>query len=226
MKNIKGKAIYSSYSEMLSPEHTAVLVVDMQNEGIDPHGYFGRIGADVGAVARIVVPLGRFLAASRKAGVRVVYVVQTTLRDGKGDSPAWLHLKERAYKLVPPAMGLADDYMVLGTEGQQVIEEIRPSPSDTIVEKSRASGFVNTPLDLILRSNGIRTVVVTGESSYGCVLNTVMDASCYDYYTVVVEDLIAGPNQDLHEAALKLMRPRHDVLKSAEILEVWGASGH
>jgi nicotinamidase-related amidase len=94
------------------------------------------------------------------------------------------------------------------------------------VEKSRASGFVNTPLDLILRSNGIRTVVVTGESSYGCVLNTVMDASCYDYYTVVVEDLIAGPNQDLHEAALKLMRPRHDVLKSAEILEVWGASGH
>lgn len=222
MKNIKGKQVYSNYEEILSPKHTAVLIIDMQKEGIDPNGYFARKGANVSIVAGIVPSLAFFIKKARSVGTKVIYVNQITLRDGRGDSPAWLHLKEYAYKLIPPATGLEDDYMIEGTEGQKVIEEIAPEPSDIIVEKSRASGFLNTPLNLILRSNGIETVVITGESSYGCVLNTLMDASCYDYYTIVAEDLIAGPNKELHEMALKLIKPRYDCLKSTEILKIWG----
>lgn len=221
MKTIKGKQVYENYEEMLDPQHTAVLVIDMQKEGVDPNGYFGRKGADVSIVARIVPPLAEFLTAARSAGVKVVYVNQITLLDGKGDSPAWLHLKEHAYKLVPPALGLEDDYMMQGTEGQRVVPELAPEPEDLVVEKNRASGFVNTPLNLLLRSNGVETVVITGESSYGCALNTLMDATCYDYYTVVTEDLIAGPNKALHEAALQLIRARYDCLCSSEIVRIW-----
>lgn len=90
-----------------------------------------------------------------------------------------------------------------------------------MLRKCRASGFINTQLNGILRSNGIETVVITGESSYGCALNTLMDASCYDYYVIVVEDLIAGPNKELHEAALKLIKPRYDCIPYSRIIEEW-----
>jgi nicotinamidase-related amidase len=221
MKIIKGKPVFENYSEMLDPRHTAVLVIDMQKEGIAPKGYFGRKGANVQLVAAIVPPLAAFLRAARDAGAKVVYVNQTTLREGKGDSPAWLHLKEHSYKLVPPAMGLEDDYMIQGTEGQQVIPDLAPGPNDIVVEKGRASAFIHTSLNLILGSNGIESLVITGESSYGCALNTLMDATCYDYYTVVAQDLIAGPNQRLHEIALELIRARYDCLPSSHITKIW-----
>lgn len=222
MKIIKGKEVFENYYEMLNPKHTALLVIDMQKEGYDPKGYFARKGANVSIVAKIVPALAFFIKEAREANVRVVYVNQITLKEGRSDSPAWLHLKEHAYKLIPPAMGLEDDYMVEGTEGEKVIEELKPEEGDIIIRKSRASGFVNTPLHGILRSNGIETVVISGQSSYGCALNTLMDASCYDYYVVVAEDLIAGPNKGLHEAALKLIKPRYDCLHSSEITSEWG----
>lgn len=221
MRTVKGKQVYDSLEELLDPRHTAVLVVDMQRDGYDPQGYFARIGANVELVRAIVPKLADFLGEARRAGVQVVYVNQVCLREGRSDSPAWLHLKLRAYKLIPPALGPEDDYMVEGTEGQQVIDDLRPQQGDLLVEKTRASGFVNTHLDRLLRANGIETVVITGESSYGCVLNTVMDASCYDYYTIVAEDLVIGPNEQFHEAALMLMRPRYLCTASEEIMRVW-----
>ena len=114
MKIIKGKEVFENYQEMLNPKHTALLIVDMQKEGYDPEGYFGRIGADVSMVASIVPRLAGFINEARKVKAKVIYANQITLRDGRGDSPAWLHLKEHAYKLVPPAIGLKDDYMIEG----------------------------------------------------------------------------------------------------------------
>lgn len=220
-QQIKGKQVFDTYYEILNPSHTAVLVIDMQNDGCSPNGYFGRKGANVSMVANIIPNLARFLDIARQKMVKVVFVNQLTLRYGLSDSPAWLHLKKYAYKLVPPATGLEDDYMIEGTEGQKVVEELKPKEGDIIIEKSRASGFINTPLDLILRSNGIYTVVVTGESSYGCVLNTLMDASCYDYYSIAVKDLIIGPNEELHQLAIKLIQARYDCLTSSEIIKEW-----
>ncbi|MGQ9629319.1 MAG: cysteine hydrolase family protein [bacterium] len=221
MNVIKGKQVFENLSEMVEPKHTAVLVIDMQNEACIQKGYFAKIGADLSSVGAIVSPLAKFLKSARRAGVKVVYLQQTTLKDGLGDSPGWLHLKEVAYKLKPPATGPEDDYMIEGSWGHEIVEELKPKESDIVVRKYRASGFVNTPLNSVLRSNGIETVVVTGTSSYGCVLNTVMDASCYDYYTIVVRDLVAGPNRELHDLSLKLMGSRFDCVESEAIMKEW-----
>lgn len=220
-QKIKGKLVFESYYEILNPSHTAVLVVDMQKDGCVPNGYFGRKGANVNLVASIIPGLAKFLDIARSKLVKIIYVNQLTLRNGLSDSPAWLYLKKYAYKLIPPALGLEDDYMVEGTEGQKIVDELTPKEGDIVIEKSRASGFINTPLNMMLRSNGIQTVVVTGESSYGCVLNTLMDASCYDYYTVVVKDLVIGPNEELHQLAMKLIQARYSCLTSSEIIEEW-----
>jgi len=218
---IKGKLVFDNYYEMLNPSHTAILVIDMQKDGCDPNGYFGRKGANVGLVASIIPNLAKFLDLARSQKVKVIYVNQITLKNGLSDSPAWLYLKKYAYKLIPPADKPEDDYMIEETEGQKVVEDLTPKTGDIIVEKSRASGFINTSLNLILHSNGIQTLVITGESSYGCVLNTLMDASCYDYYTVVARDLIIGPNEELHQLAMRLIQARYICLASGEIINEW-----
>jgi nicotinamidase-related amidase len=218
MQILKGKEVYDNIFEIINPEHTAVLVIDMQNDLCQPDGYFGRRGSDISITRGIVLPLAKFLEEARSVGVKIIYLQQSTPPNAVGDSPAWLRFKQIAYGLKP---GEKDDYMVEGTRGYEWVEELKPREGDIIVKKTHATGFVNTPLDLILRSNGIKSLVITGAASYGCVLNTVMDASCYDYYIVLVKDLLAGPNRELHEAALKIMGRRYDCVESAAILAEW-----
>jgi nicotinamidase-related amidase len=220
MLKLKGKQVYNKLSELVNPRHTAVLVIDMCNEPTHQKGYFANKGANLSAVAEIVKPIANFLRIAREVGVLVIHIQQSNLPGGRGDSPAWLRLKSIAYKLNEED-GIDDDYCVEGTWGAEIHPDLTPQKDDVVVKKQRASGFIGTNLDLVLRSNKIETVVVTGTSTYGCVLNTVMDASCYDYYVVVVEDLIAGPNASLHSSAMSIMRSRHDIFKKDEIIRIW-----
>lgn len=220
MLSLKGKLVYGTLEELIAPEHTAVLVIDMCNEPTHQKGYFARKGADLSVVAAIVEPIAELLEAARGAGTLVVHVQQANLPDGRTDSPAWLRLKNIAYKLTEED-GPNDDYCIDGSWGLEINPRLIPKQGDVVVKKQHASGFIGTNLDMVLRSSKVETVVIVGTSSYGCVLNTAMDASCLDYYAVVVEDLIAGPNAKLHRAALDILRSRHDMARRSEILRIW-----
>ena len=98
MEKIKGKQVYDSLVELVDPRHAAVLVIDMQKEGISEEGYFARrLGAQVSLVRDIVIPLAEFLSQARAACTPVVHVLQGCRQDGKSDSPAWLDFKRHAY---------------------------------------------------------------------------------------------------------------------------------
>lgn len=220
MLTLKGKLVYSTLEELVDPKHTALLVIDMCNEPTHQEGYFARKGANLSAVAAIVEPIAEMLDAARRAGTLVVHVQQANLPEGRTDSPAWLRLKNIAYKFSEQD-GPNDDYCIDGTWGAEINAKLTPKHGDVIVRKQHASAFIGTNLDMVLRSSRIETVVIVGTSSYGCVLNTAMDASCFDYYSVIVEDLIAGPNAKLHAAALDILRSRHDMAQRDDILRIW-----
>ena len=227
MELIKGKQVYSTLEELVQRQHTAVMVIDMQKEGVSEEGYFARrLGADLSLVKDIVEPLADFVEQARAAGVAVVHVFQTCRQDGKSDSPAWLHFKRHTYKLTPPATEPGDDFMVEGTWGYEAVPELAPREGELVIDKTRASAFINTSADALLRANGIETVIMTGESSYGCLLNSVMDASCMDYYVVVASDLVAGPSSKLHEVAMELMSKRFCCHGSSEIVSAWRNLGY
>ena len=89
------------------------------------------------------------------------------------------------------------------------------------MRKYRSSGFWGTNLDMLLRSNGIETVIVTGCTTEGCVESTARDAMFNDYYVVLPEDCVASDDPRQHEASLFLMRHRFDVVSSNDILAIW-----
>ena len=74
---------------------------------------------------------------------------------------------------------------------------------------------------MLLRNNNIKSVVLTGVITQGCVESTARDAMFHDYYVVIANDCVATYNKDLHDASLKVMGSRFDMLSSDDVMDIW-----
>src|SRR5947207_4354128 len=120
------------------------------------------------------------------------------------------------------------DSTIRGTWGHDLIAAIPCEEDDLIIEKRRLSAFTGTDLDLILRSRGVKTLVVAGVVTQGCVESTVREAANADYYVAVAEDCVASTDAQAHANALTSMRTvlryGEAVVSSDRVIAVWNAS--
>jgi nicotinamidase-related amidase len=93
-----------------------------------------------------------------------------------------------------------------GTKGAEVIDDLKPEPTDIILPKRRFSAFFKTDLDQTLRLLAVDTTIVTGMTTEVCVLMTVMDSLSHDFSTILLEDCSASRSKEFHEACLNLYR--------------------
>lgn len=223
MLEVEGRQVYTTLEELIQPSHTALVVVDMQRDFCLPGGAFDQQGIDISMYPEMVPRLSRLLDAAREAQATVIFIQMTVLPGRRSESPAQIrfnmrmHLEDRG-----PLQPLW--YTVDGSEGQAVIPELAPIEGELLVRKYRSSSFWGTNLDMLLRSNGIQTLVMTGCTTEGCVESTARDAMFNDYYVVVAEDCVASDDREQHDASLLLMRHRFDVVASPEIISTWESS--
>lgn len=210
MRLVYGKEIPSSAAELVDPKHSALLIIDVQNDYAKRNGRL--------LFPQLVKNLARVLEAARRTGLLILYVQDTLLRERFSDSPAWIRHYMLGESKKDPTEISADG--LDGTIGQQIIDEIRPQQNETVIKKFRSSAFVGTGLDLILRSNSIRSIIVTGLFTEGCVESTCRDAS-NEYFVVLAEDCVDSDRKELHDACMKIMKYRYDVLTSEEIIASW-----
>jgi nicotinamidase-related amidase len=219
-----GKEVPTELHELVDRRQTALLVIDMQNDCCAVGGSAHAAGADLSMYAEIVPRIAELAALCRRVGVPVINVGIYSLPDGRSDSPAWIRLRMRANRNYDPANEGIWQFMVEGTWGAEFIPELQPQPGDFVVRKFRSSAFRNTDLDLILRSNGIRSVLVAGCTTEGCVESTVRDLCFYDYFGIVLSDCVGSDVRELHEASMLVMSAyRADVFTSAEVAAAWPA---
>lgn len=205
----------------VDPRHTALVVIDMQNDFIAPEGLIAREGLDVTAAQEMAQRLPVLIEAARKAGVFVVFVRNVYSTENNFYlSDAWLEQAARkrggSYTRVPvcaPGSWEGDFYGA-----------VRPLPGEPIVTKHRFSAFHNTDLDTILRANGIRTVVMTGVVTNVCVETSAREAFVRDYYVVLVDDGTAAYDPRDHEMALKnIDRFFGEIATIADLEPLWPA---
>jgi nicotinamidase-related amidase len=222
MITIEGKKVFTELAELVDPAHTALIMVDMQRDFIEPDGVFGSIGIDLSMYKESRPRLAVLLEAARSSGALVIHLQNTALPDRKGDSPSYIRFNLRMHAAArrdgPPLR-----YTVPGTAGHAFTEEFAPLPDELVVRKYRSSGFWGTNLDMLLRSNGIKTVVFGGCTTEGCVESTARDAMFNDYYVVIAEDAVGSDDRAQHDASMLLMRHRFDMATGAEIGAVWQA---
>jgi nicotinamidase-related amidase len=203
-----------SFEERISPASTALVVVDVQNDFASPDGVCGIVGDDVSAVPAMVDRLARLIESARKAGVLIVYL--RTIYDQPVLSPALAEQYERRH--YPNSICLS------GTRGAAFVDGIAPrtAPNEIIVTKHRYSAFCGSPLDLVLRSNGIRTLVLTGIATEVCVESTARDGFFQDYPVVLVNDCMSSFSPERHAATLTVVARSFGVISSSEqIRGVW-----
>jgi nicotinamidase-related amidase len=220
---IEGKDVFTELEELVDPGHTALVLVDMQRDFIEADGTFASLGIDLTMYGEVRENLAGMLDAARRSGVMVVHLQNTALPERMSDSPAQIRFNLRMHQAAR-AGGPPLQYTIPGTPGHEFIDELRPVPGELVVRKYRSSGFWGTNLEMLLRSNGIKTVVVSGCTTEGCVESTARDAMFCDYYVIIAEDCVGSDDREQHHASMLLMRHRFDIATSAAIQKIWAVA--
>lgn len=177
-----------------SGRRTAVLVIDMQNGFCNPHGVLATARGEtyVKDAARVIANNAELLAAARAARLPIVYTRQV-FRPGLTDaSPRVLDRLQNTQPLIRQ------------TSDAEIVDELAPRHDDWIVDKVRYDAFLYTDLELVLRSIGVRQLLVTGVATNVCVESTVRSADQRDLNVLVASDC-TGASEGAHERALAAM---------------------
>ena len=205
--------IPETIEEVINPSYTAILAIDLQPDLAVPKDPNDNL------YAKMLKKLRPFLDVSRKYGVQIVYTQAFNSPDPHSAANWYMSMRVRQQK--DPRKVIRK--VIPGTKGAEIIDSVRPKNGDIVITKPRNSAFFGTGLDLMLRNLGIKTVVLTGCQTDGCVESTLRDSLfCLDYFTVVVSDCVASFARENHEAMMKVFRLRCDVLSSDQIIKVWG----
>ncbi|NWG03910.1 MAG: cysteine hydrolase [Syntrophaceae bacterium] len=162
----------------------AIIVVDMLKDNLkessrNPYYEEGKA---------IIPNLQRLLAAGRDGGFPIVFACDSFL---EGDF---------IFK------GRMKIHSLRGTQGAEVVDDLKPEPTDIILPKRRFSAFFKTDLDQTLRMLGVDTIVVTGMTTEVCVLMTALDGLCNDFSVILIDNCIASRKKEFHQACLNLYR--------------------
>lgn len=172
---------------------SALLVIDMQNGFVHPEGSLPSLGMGMPNVESVIEENAAAIAAAREVGMPVIYT-RSVFRPGMVDLPM------RMEKLLPP------DFVLLerGSWDADIHDSLTPEPGEAVIDKNRYDAFLNTPLEQLLRSLKVSSVLVIGTVTSICVESTVRSGYMRDFDMWVASDGVAGiPGQ--HESSLATM---------------------
>ena len=112
-----------------------------------------------------------------------------------------------------------------GSREAETLPELEPHPKELVISKSSASVIYNTYLGNILRTKDIRTVMLMGCLTDGCILKTAVDLTQNGYYPVVVKDAVNSLTAEKHELGLRYIEMKFPAYTADDILSVWAKLG-
>jgi nicotinamidase-related amidase len=183
---------------------TALLVIDMQRDFLDPGGYAAAAGLDVAALRGAIPAIRRLLDAARHAGLLVVHTREGHRPDLTDCPPAKL-ARSRAAGAGIGSAGPLGRLLVRGEHGHDIVAELYPEPGEPVVDKPGYGAFHRTDLDGILTRRGVERLVIAGVTTEVCVHSTLREAVDRGYHCILAADACASADPDLHRAALAMV---------------------
>jgi nicotinamidase-related amidase len=193
-----------NFLEGLAVEKTALLVIDMQRDFLDPRGYAAKAGLDITPLQAAIGPISRLLDAARAAGVMIVHTREGHVPD-LSDCPPYKLARSRNAGAEIGSPGPLGRLLVRGEPGHDFIDELRPAAGEIVIDKPGYSAFAHTDLDHRLRVRGIGTLLLGGITTEVCVSSTLRDAIDRGYRCITIGDACASGFPDLHDAALRMV---------------------
>ena len=193
-ENAGGTQPYEVVRWDLVPGHTAIVVIDPQNDFLSDEGWYAQQDVDISHMQRCIAPIKALLAEARKKNIPIIW----TRHGSRGLEDGGPFMRLRPF--------LKDGGLRQDTWGYEVLAALEPQRQDWYVEKTRLSAFYATNLEVILRSLQAETVLFTGVLTNQCVAATSKDAVFRDFKPIVVEDCTGTTMPHLHDPAIEMMR--------------------
>ena len=183
---------------------TALLIIDMQRDFLDPRGYAAQAGLDTSLLRAAIPGVLHLLHAARRSGMLVIHTREGHRPDLSDCPSAKL---ERAARAGAPigTPGPLGRLLVRGEHGHDIIDELAPLGAEPVVDKPGYSAFHQTDLRQILATHGIRELVVCGVTTEVCVHSTLRAATDLGYHCHLASDACSSAYPALHEAALDMV---------------------
>ena len=185
------------------PQRTALVMIDMQRDFVEPGGFGEALGNDVSHVRSAIEPCRRVLAAAREAGLLVIHTREGHRPDLTDCPPAKLN---RGGKTFIGTQGPMGRILVRGEKGHDIIPELYPVAGEPVVDKPGKGAFYQTDLHLILQNRDIRTLIVCGVTTEVCVTTTVREANDRGYECIVPQDCVGSYFPAFQKAALEMVK--------------------
>jgi len=182
---------------------TAIVVIDMQRDFLEPGGFGETLGNDVSLLKRAIEPIRRLLARAREQGVFIVHTREGH-RPDLSDAPR-AKVERGAPELRIGAQGPMGRILVRGEPGHDIIPELYPKPGEPVVDKPGKGAFYATELQGILDKREIENLIVCGVTTEVCVHTTVREGNDRGYRCIVPADCCASYFPEFHAAGLAMI---------------------
>lgn len=194
----------------INPAETALLLIDMQNDVLHEKGAASGLGVwKFARDAKTIESTKRAIEFARKNKIPVIYV-KLVFRPDYADASTGSF-----GKVLKETKALKS-----GTWGAEIVDELKPGPTDYIVDKKRASSFYSTDLEVLLKGLGRSTLIVCGVVTNFCVETTVRDAADRDFKVIVLKDCIASVSKEAQNFPVKFVYPFLGVVTTSQELSV------
>jgi biuret amidohydrolase len=186
------------------PESTALVMIDMQRDFLEPGGFGEMLGNDVSQLRSAIEPCRRVLEAARQAGLFIIHTREGHRPDLSDAPPAKL-ARGRLSCGIGDA-GPMGRVLVRGEHGHDIIPELAPQAGEPVLDKPGKGAFYGTDLLLMLANRGIKTLIVCGVTTEVCVHTTVREANDRGFEAIVPADCVGSYFPEFQRVALEMIK--------------------
>ena len=192
------------YDFEFEPRATALAMIDFQRDFVYPGGFGEALGNDTTLLMKAVPPAEKVLKACREKGIFVIHTRE-------GHRPDLSDLAEAKKERGHLKTGIGDKgpmgrILVRGEYGHDIVDELKPIAGEPVIDKSGKGAFYATDLDTVLKTRGIRKLIVCGVTTEVCVHTTVREANDRGYDAVVLSDCVGSYFPEFQRVALAMIK--------------------
>jgi nicotinamidase-related amidase len=198
------------FAYSLPQDKTALVVIDMQRDFVEPGGFGEALGNDVSLLRAAIGPIANLLAAFRARGLPIIHTIEGHRPDLSDCPPCKLQRGRGNVKIGDT--GPMGRILILGEAGNGIIPELAPRDGELVLTKPGKGAFCRTELESWLLARGITHLLVTGVTTEVCVQTTMREANDRGFECLLVEDATESYFPEFKQATLAMVRAQGGIV--------------